>query len=278
MRTPIIFCERSPDHRNLHPFPTRRSSDLQQADRFRLVRADDVLARRRPDAGHHRGALQDDDLELRRSEEHTSELQSPVHLVCRLLLEKKNNAPVGDTVGHRGGRSETRFRSGGRTRPSRGRTSECAPRSFSAKDPPTTETSTLSLHDALPISSKLIDFDWFEPTMFWLAGGLTLVTIAALYKMMTSSFGDRKSTRLNSSHPSISYAVFCLKKKITRPSEILLDIGVADRKHASALEDEHARLVGERRNAHPDHFLRKIPRPPKPPPFPYTTLFRSPAS
>src|SRR5438128_9182710 len=29
-------------------------------------------------------------------------------------------------------------------------------------------------------------------------------------------FGDRKSTRLNSSHGSISYAVFCLKKKITR--------------------------------------------------------------
>src|SRR4051794_41725320 len=30
-----------------------------------------------------------------RSEEHTSELQSPVHLVCRLLLEKKNPAPTG---------------------------------------------------------------------------------------------------------------------------------------------------------------------------------------
>src|SRR5438876_5384596 len=30
------------------------------------------------------------------------------------------------------------------------------------------------------------------------------------------SYGDRKSTRLNSSHPSISYAVFCLKKKKTR--------------------------------------------------------------
>src|SRR5690348_18105746 len=29
--------------------------------------------------------------------------------------------------------------------------------------------------------------------------------------------GDRKSTRLNSSHPSISYAVFCLKKKTQRP-------------------------------------------------------------
>src|SRR4051794_41681744 len=32
-----------------------------------------------------------------RSEEHTSELQSPVHLVCRLLLEKKNTAKIEDT-------------------------------------------------------------------------------------------------------------------------------------------------------------------------------------
>src|SRR6267154_5422816 len=31
--------------------------------------------------------------------------------------------------------------------------------------------------------------------------------------LMSNSIGDRKSTRLNSSHPSISYAVFCLKKK-----------------------------------------------------------------
>src|SRR5437868_11994735 len=31
---------------------------------------------------------------------------------------------------------------------------------------------------------------------------------------LAASFGDRKSTRLNSSHVSISYAVFCLKKKI----------------------------------------------------------------
>lgn len=42
----------------------------------------------------------------------------------------------------------------------------------------------------LPLATaKLIDFDWFEPTMFWLAGALTLLTIAALYKLMTSSFG-----------------------------------------------------------------------------------------
>src|SRR5690348_18118655 len=36
-----------------------------------------------------------------RSEEHTSELQSPVHLVCRLLLEKKNNPESGRKTGQR---------------------------------------------------------------------------------------------------------------------------------------------------------------------------------
>src|SRR5690348_18401542 len=38
-------------------------------------------------------------------------------------------------------------------------------------------------------------------------------TIEAVNLFLTKAFGDRKSTRLNSSHPSISYAVFCLKKK-----------------------------------------------------------------
>src|SRR5438876_7704182 len=37
--------------------------------------------------------------------------------------------------------------------------------------------------------------------------------ILALVLLFTAIFADRKSTRLNSSHPSISYAVFCLKKK-----------------------------------------------------------------
>src|SRR2546422_5631024 len=36
-----------------------------------------------------------------RSEEHTSELQSRLHLVCRLLLEKKNNPPCGRSAGDR---------------------------------------------------------------------------------------------------------------------------------------------------------------------------------
>src|SRR5437762_8797249 len=59
---------------DLHSFPTRRSSDLS-------VRRAGRPARRR---AAPRGA------DLRpRSEEHTSELQSPMYLVCRLLLEKK---------------------------------------------------------------------------------------------------------------------------------------------------------------------------------------------
>src|SRR6266487_897370 len=61
--------------------------------------------------GHHEAVR-------RRSEEHTSELQSPVHLVCRLLLEKKKYSRLSI---------------------------------FFFNDTATTEIYTLSLHDALPI-------------------------------------------------------------------------------------------------------------------------------
>src|SRR5438876_4072680 len=47
-------------------------------------------ARVEPPLGLRGGALS----QHRRSEEHTSELQSPVHLVCRLLLEKKKTLPI----------------------------------------------------------------------------------------------------------------------------------------------------------------------------------------
>src|SRR3989442_7367022 len=49
---------------------------------------------RRPRRAHGRRAGRADDGVPRRSEEHTSELQSRPHLVCRLLLEKKNTAPI----------------------------------------------------------------------------------------------------------------------------------------------------------------------------------------
>src|SRR5438477_4116081 len=71
---------------------------------------------------------------------------------------------------------------------------------FFFNDTATTEIYTLSLHDALPIS----------PDTLRLADNAALIlpSHGALDRTR-----DRKSTRLNSSHMSISYAVFCLKKK-----------------------------------------------------------------
>src|SRR5690625_6312116 len=64
------------DKRDLHSFPTRRSSDLGG------WHGHDGSSRPRPPRARSGGPC--------RSEEHTSELQSRGHLVCRLLLEKKN--------------------------------------------------------------------------------------------------------------------------------------------------------------------------------------------
>src|SRR5690606_41486389 len=88
-------------------------------------------------------------------------------------------------------------------------------------DPCATVTYTLSLHDALPISLTVIaaggDGDGYAIGM-----GHFLHTVRRnpdiTYIVMDNHVygltkGDRKSTRLNSSHVKISYAVFCLKKK-----------------------------------------------------------------
>src|SRR2546430_12035914 len=83
---------------------------------------------------------------------------------------------------------------------------------FFFNDTATTEIYTLSLHDALPI--------WFGKRLRmgdggkgedlfgegWLTGRGRVVCSGGRFR-------DRKSTRLNSSHSQISYAVFCLKKK-----------------------------------------------------------------
>src|SRR5258708_40362171 len=82
---------------------------------------------------------------------------------------------------------------------------------FFFNDTATTEIYTLSLHDALPICS------------------VPRITLTSASRRMTPSWTrqpaivptlgmrkDRKSTRLNSSHQIISYAVFCLKKKKSR--------------------------------------------------------------
>src|SRR5271169_7080849 len=68
---------------------------------------------------------------------------------------------------------------------------------FFFNDTATTEIYTLSLHDALPIC----------PFHFWPWEPFPRPSASSPFH------SDRKSTRLNSSHGSISYAVFCLKKK-----------------------------------------------------------------
>src|SRR5205809_1535511 len=75
---------------------------------------------------------------------------------------------------------------------------------FFFNDTAPTEIYTLSLHDALPI----LNFDG--------GGSTTMVVDGQVVNSPSDKTGeraDRKSTRLNSSHGYISYAVFCLKKK-----------------------------------------------------------------
>src|SRR3712207_7177536 len=92
---------------------------------------------------------------------------------------------------------------------------------FFFNDTATTEIYTLSLHDALPIS---IGLGVFQSTPDETAAAVE-TALAAGYRHIDTAAGygnerevgegiDRKSTRLNSSHANISYAVFCLKKKI----------------------------------------------------------------
>src|SRR5690348_17959442 len=77
-----------------------------------------------------------------------------------------------------------------------------------------TEIYTLSLHDALPICARRAR--GLSPRGMTRArddGGGRPARRKSAVCTARSKPGDRKSTRLNSSHPSISYAVFCLKKK-----------------------------------------------------------------
>src|SRR5438128_3856274 len=78
-------------------------------------------------------------------------------------------------------------------------------RCFFFYDPAPHEVYTLSLHDALPIC---VYGDALRERCNELFGDGILSAIDCVAEQL-----DRKSTRLNSSHGSISYAVFCLKKK-----------------------------------------------------------------
>src|ERR1039457_6805966 len=148
--------------------------------------------------------------QLPRSEEHTSELQSPCNLGCRLLLEKKTtscvwsgHAPLAHFVPHcvasasrLSGCLAWRERA---LRCERVKKGDAMMRIF-FNDTATPEIYTLSLHDTLPIS--------------WYMGRANARprVIRGTRTAPLPLLPDRKSTRLNSSHLVILYAVFCLQK------------------------------------------------------------------
>src|SRR5207248_10549568 len=76
-------------------------------------------------------------------------------------------------------------------------------------DAPRTDSYTLSLHDALPISRERRK----RPDLLGRAAHLDAVDGVLELPEHGAAHSDRKSTRLNSSHRTISYAVFCLQKK-----------------------------------------------------------------
>src|SRR5688572_31576449 len=99
-------------------------------------------------------------------------------------------------------------------------------RFFYLHNPATTQIYTLSLHDALPISTVkrlakrgVYDRDTvyaiLDEALICHAGFVVDGAPVVIPTIHWRQGEDRKSTRLNSSHSQISYAVFCLKKKTT---------------------------------------------------------------
>src|SRR5438034_2914003 len=92
-----------------------------------------------------------------------------------------------------------------------------------------TEVYSLSLHDALPILTCIAtSFPWDS---------------SRTSRLPTSAPPDRKSTRLNSSHTVISYAVFCLKKKKLTPTAPHFNAYDRQHRHTSISETLHSRCA-----------------------------------
>src|SRR5437870_5657998 len=152
--------------------------------------------------------------------------------------------------------------------------------------PATTGIYTLSLHDALPIYAELAQ-----------AGARVVIGDGAgkaRAHLIDLQDVDRKSTRLNSSHVAISYAVFCLKKKIAQnfgqhtPPMSMISLrgkahGDSDPANTRMLSGHHSTSYPSSRTTSPMttftnrccFFSLIIRRPPGSTLFPYTTLFRS---
>src|SRR3712207_8531707 len=106
---------------------------------------------------------------------------------------------------------------------------------FFFNDTATTEIYTLSLHDALPISTKQI-----RKIIENVDSSTRILLDECFIELADDPDGntiDRKSTRLNSSHANISYAVFCLKKKKRK---------YTDRTASKQVTYKHRKLVSSR--------------------------------
>src|SRR3954466_6598573 len=201
------------------------------------------------------------ELQGRRSEEHTSELQSHDNLVCRLLLEKKKKTEKYRATASMPCSSSTRCQRRTRDRLSLPlcphATQLVVPSQpyyfffFFFNDTATTEIYTLSLttllRSQLPPVLDLLVTDKGNPR--------------SLIFQLTA---DRKSTRLNSSHTIISYAVFCLKKN-TGPG---LQGGAPE---AAVLASPAAWSAGSA--AYPLFFFLMTKRHPMYALFPHATLY-----
>src|SRR3712207_7482784 len=87
---------------------------------------------------------------------------------------------------------------------------------FFFNDTATTEIYTLSLHDALPICAGAHAADRLRVGQHQISRVSARILVDGnerRHALALLELADRKSTRLNSSHANISYAVFCLKKK-----------------------------------------------------------------
>src|SRR5438309_3946790 len=103
------------------------------------------------------------------------------------------------------------------------------------EDAATTEIYTLSLHDALPI---------YRNATWVIREERTSLQEHILYRQVAFDAKkvcalDRKSTRLNSSHSSISYAVFCLKKKNYFLRQTILTITITMTRHRKETKSSH---------------------------------------
>src|SRR5438105_5203262 len=97
---------------------------------------------------------------------------------------------------------------------------------FFFNDPATTEIYTLSLHDALPISLEV------RMTVHSREQDVQQAQIIQQMDDLRLLHIDRKSTRLNSSHEWISYAVFCLKKKKKKKKKKMNTTHKIERQHS----------------------------------------------